>query len=146
KHVVGSQVRLPVLPTALAQARAGQYWGNGAIDGVNRLVGYTASERFPLVLLVGLAEAHIFEMYWRNRTTYVTLVSIVTVLILLGIVAGIHHQLRLDRIRDDRRRSEGQARRKTRELELTLDHMSQGIIMTDADNRVPVINRKALEL
>jgi diguanylate cyclase (GGDEF)-like protein len=29
---------------------------------------------------------------------------------------------------------------------VTLDHMGQGIIMTDADNHVPVINRRAVEL
>jgi diguanylate cyclase (GGDEF)-like protein len=146
KQVVGSQVKLPMLPKALLESPVGHYWGRGAIDGVNRLVGYRADATFPLQLLVGLAESHIYESYWRNRTTYVIFAAIVTVLILLGVVAGIRHQMRLDRIRDELRRSETQARLKTRELEVTLDHMGQGIIMTDADNNVPVINRRAVEL
>jgi diguanylate cyclase (GGDEF)-like protein len=153
KQVVGSQVMLPELPGALALGPSGHFWGRGAIDGVVRLVAYQATERFPVLVLVGLAESYIFESYWRNRATYMTIASIVTGLVLIAIMAGIRHQMRIDRIRDDLHRSEAQARQqarelelKTRELEVTLDHMAQGIIMTDADNRVPVINRKAVEL
>ena len=146
KQVVGSQVKLPELPSALARGPSGHYWGRGAVDGVTRLIAYRATERFPVVVLVGLAEGHIFESYWRNRATYLVIASIVTVLVLIAVMAGIRHQMRIDRIRDDLRCSEAEARLKTRELEVTLDHMAEGIIMTDADNHVPVINRKAVEL
>ena len=146
KQVVGSQVILPELRAALARGPSGYYWGRGAVDGVIRLIAYRATERLPVLVLVGLAEGHIFESYWRNRATYQTIASIVTVLVLIAIMAGIRHQMRIDRIRDDLRRSEAQASLKARELEVTLDHIGQGIIMTDADNHVPVINRKAVEL
>jgi PAS domain-containing protein len=150
---VGRQVMQQDLRDALARSPTGHYWGNGAVDGINRLVAYRVTERFALLVMVGLAENHIFESYERNRATYVTIASIVTFLVLIAIAAGIRHHLRLDRIRDDLRHSEAQAHQKarelelkTRELEVTLDHMGQGIIMTDADNHVPVINRKAVEL
>jgi diguanylate cyclase (GGDEF)-like protein len=150
---VGRRVMQSGLRAALARGAAGTYWGAGAVDGVNRLVSYRVADNFPLMVMVGLAEDHIFESYLRNRATYVTIASIVTLLVLLAIALGIRHHLRLDRIRDDLRRSEAQARQqarelelKTRELEVTLDHMGQGIVMTDADNHVPVINRKAVEL
>jgi diguanylate cyclase (GGDEF)-like protein len=146
EQVVGRQVMPAVLRNALARAPSGYYWGRGAIERVNRLVSYRTPERFPLLVSVGLAEDFIFESYWRNRATYLTIASLVTMLVLIAIAAGIRHQLRLDDIRDDLRRSEAQARRKARELEVTLDHMGQGIIMTDADNHVPVINRRAVEL
>lgn len=145
-QVVGRQAMSAVLRDALARAPSGHYWGRGAIERVSRLVSYRTVERFPLLVSVGLAEDYIFESYWRNRATYLTIASLVTVLVLIAIVAGIRHQLRLDDIRDDLRRSEAQARQKARELEVTLDHMGQGIIMTDADNHVPVINRRAVEL
>ena len=138
---------------ALARGTAGNYWGNGVVDGVNRLVSFRAADNFPLLVMVGLAEDHIFESYLRNRATYVSIASIVTLLVLIAIALGIRHHLRLDRIRDDLHRSEAQARQKarelelkTRELEVTLDHMGQGIVMTDADDHVPVINRRAVEL
>jgi diguanylate cyclase (GGDEF)-like protein len=146
EQVAGRQVKPAAFRDALARAPSGHYWGKGAIEGVNRLVAYRTPERFPLLVSVGLAEDYIFEGYWRNRATYLTIASLVTVLVLIAIVAGIRHQLRLDDIRDDLRRSEAQARQKARELEVTLDHMGQGIIMTDADNHVPVINRRAVEL
>ncbi len=152
-QTVGRQVMTAELHDALDRAPSGNYWGNGALDGINRLVSYRNAERFPLIVLVGLSEDYIFESYRRNRATYLMIASIITVLVLIAIVAGIRHQMRIDRIRDDLRRSEAQVRQKARELELkthelevTLDHMGQGIIMTDADNHVPVINRKAVEL
>src|ERR1700678_2729877 len=146
KQVVGSQVVLPEIQSALARGPSGHYWGRGAVDGVTRLIAYRTTDRFPLFVLVGLAEGHIFESYRRNRTTYLMIASIVTVLVLIATMAGIRHQMRIDRIRDELRRSEARARLKTRELEVTLDHMGQGIIMTDAENHVPVINRRAVEL
>jgi diguanylate cyclase (GGDEF)-like protein len=145
-QVVGRQVMPAVVRDALARGPSGLYWGKRALEGVNRLVSYRTLERFPLLMSVGLAEDYIFESYWRNRATYLTIASMVTMVVLIAIVAGIRHQLRLDDIRDDLRRSEAQARQKARELEVTLDHMGQGIIMTDADNHVPVINRRAVEL
>jgi PAS domain-containing protein len=153
KQVVGSQVMLPELRGALALGPSGHFWGSGAVDGVIRLVAYQATKGFPALVLVGLAEGYIFESYWRNRATYITIMSIITGLVLIAMMAAIRHQMRIDHIRDDLSRSEAQARQqarelelKTRELEVTLDHMAQGIIMTDTDNHVPVINRKAVEL
>jgi diguanylate cyclase (GGDEF)-like protein len=146
KQVVGSQVVLPEIQNALARGPSGHYWGRGAVDGVTRLIAYRTTNRFPLYVLVGLAEGYIFESYWRTRTTYLMIASILTVVVLIATMAGIRHQMRLDRIRDELRRSEAQARLKTRALEVTLDHMGQGIIMTDADNHMPVINRRAVEL
>jgi len=136
---VGRQVISAELREALAHGPSGHYWGNGAIDGVNRLVFYRSVDRFPLLVMVGLAEDFILESYLRNRATYLTIASMATLLVLIAMVAGTRHQMRIDHIRDE-------LQLKTRELEVTLDHMGQGIIMTDADNHVPVINRKAVEL
>jgi diguanylate cyclase (GGDEF)-like protein len=145
-QLVGRQVIPAVVRDALERGPSGYYWGRGAIEGVNRLVSYRMPERFPLLVSVGLAEDYIFESYRRNYVTYLTIASIWTVLVSVAMIAGIRHQIRLDHIRDDLHRSEAQARQKARELEVTLDHMGQGIIMTDAANHVPMINRKAIEL
>ena len=143
---VGRRLTQPALRDALGRGPSGYFWGNGGVDRVHRLISYRAAERYPLVVTVGLAEDYIFESHWRNRASYLTIASIVTALVLIAIAADTRHHLRLDRIRDDLRRSEAQARQKARELEVTLDHMGQGIIMTDADNHVPVVNRRAIEL
>jgi Cache domain len=98
---VGRTVLQSSLVEALARGPAGHYWGGGAIDGVDRLVSYRAADKYPLLVMLGITESTVFETYRRSRFAYVTIESAVTVLILFAIVAGIRHQLRLDRIRDD---------------------------------------------
>jgi len=78
---------------------------------------------------------------------------LITIMVLFAIAGAAHYQIRLDRARDNLRRSEAQAveraralELKSRELEVTLDYMSQGIIMTDADDNVRVTNRQAVTL
>jgi diguanylate cyclase (GGDEF)-like protein len=71
---------------------------------------------------------------------------IVSILGMIAIAGAIRYQVRLERARNKLRRSEAETRERAHELEVTLEYMSQGIIMTDADNNIPVINRRAIEL
>jgi diguanylate cyclase (GGDEF)-like protein len=144
--MVGRPGVTPVLRDALARAPAGHYWGGGAIDGVDRLVGYRVFDEFPLIGTVGRAESAIFATYRHNQNNYLAVAAIVSILGVLAIAGGIRYQVRLDRVRDELRRSEAETRERAHELEVTLDYMGQGIIMTDANNNIPVINRKAVEL
>jgi diguanylate cyclase (GGDEF)-like protein len=136
---IGRVVMPPVLRDALARAPAGYYWGVGAVDGVNRLIGYRVLEKFSLLATVGRAEADIFETYRRDRTAYLAIATIITILVLISIVGGTYYKIHL-------RRSETQTRERARELEVTLEYMGQGIIMTDANNNVLVTNRRAVAL
>ena len=135
-----------VLRDALARAPAGYIWGNGKIDGVNRLIGYRASRIFPLIATVGRAESEIFATYLHDRNTYLAVAVFITILVLIAAASGTHYKIRLDRVQDNLRRSEAQTRDRARELEVTLDYMGQGIIMTDANNDVLVTNRQAITL
>jgi diguanylate cyclase (GGDEF)-like protein len=144
--MVGREGLTPALRDALAQAPMGYYWGGGAIDGVNRLVGYRVFERFPLIGTVGRAESAIFATYRHNQDNYLAVAVIVSILGLIAIAGAIRYQVRLERARNKLRRSEAETRERAHELEVTLEYMSQGIIMTDAENKVPVINRRAIEL
>jgi diguanylate cyclase (GGDEF)-like protein len=119
---VGRTVLQSSLVEALARGPAGHYWGGGAVDGVNRLVSYRAASKYPLLVMLGISESTVFEGYGRSRLAYVTIASAVTMLILFAIAAGIRHQLRLDRIRDDLHHSEAQARDKAGQLERLAHH------------------------
>jgi len=68
------------------------------------------------------------------------------VFILIFMLINIRHRQGLERARQELRASETIAREKSRELELTLDHMSQGIMMVDADHKVAVVNQRAIDL
>jgi diguanylate cyclase (GGDEF)-like protein len=144
--MIGRQGFTGALRDALARAPTGYYWGGGAIDGVDRLVGYRVFERFPLIGTVGRAESVIFATYRHNQDNYLAVAAIVSILGMIAIAGAIRYQVRLERARNKLRRSEAETRERAHELEVTLEYMSQGIIMTDADNNVPVINRRAIEL
>ncbi len=150
---LGRQVMLQPLPTVLMEAPTGYYWGRGRVDGIKRLVAYRIDAKFPLIETVGRAESDVFEIYLRDRRIYVAVAATVTFLLLLAIAGGAHYQIRLDRAASSLRRSEVEAKErayalelKSRELEVTLDYMGQGIVMTDADDKVRVANRQAVAL
>ncbi len=127
-------------------ADEGSFTSRGTLDGVTRVASYRVIEGFPLVLLVARADHVVFAGYWRNRISYRVTAAGLTVFILIFMLINIRHRQGLERARQELRASETIAREKSRELELTLDHMSQGIMMIDADQNVAVVNRRAVEL
>jgi diguanylate cyclase (GGDEF)-like protein len=143
---LGREVLQQPLRDAIAHAPTGHVWGTGALDGFKRLVGYRMMAKFPLIATVGRAESDIFATYRHNRNIYLGVAIFITVLALIAIAGGTHSKLRLDRIRDNLRRSEAQTRERARELEVTLEYMGQGIVMTDANGNVLVTNRRAISL
>jgi hypothetical protein len=136
---LGRQVALQMYRSALARAPSGHYWSRGETDGVKRLVAYRASERFPLIFSVGRAESNIFKGLERNRITYIAIATIITLLVLIAVGLGIHHQKRLDGVRDNLRRSEADARERAHELEVKsreIAHIAHHDILTGLANRI----------
>ncbi len=128
-----------------AIADEGFFTSRGTIDGITRLTSYRVVEGYPLALFVARAEHDVFRDYWRNRYSYRLAASGLTLFILIVMSINIRHRERLVGTREALRASESLAREKSRELELTLDHMSQGIMMIDADQNVAVVNRRAVD-
>lgn len=90
---MGRQVMQPALREALAHSPIGYYWGGGAVDGVNRLVSYRASEKLPIMTMVGLAEHDIFEPYERLQRIFISAAGILTILLIVGFVASLRRAL-----------------------------------------------------
>src|SRR6202022_4543334 len=103
------------------------------LDGIERMISYRGVDAFPLALWVGRAEQDVFGAYWRNRYTYELSAAGMSVFILGVVFISIRHRKRLERAQEELRTNEALTREKSRELELTLDHMSQGIMMVDPD-------------
>jgi diguanylate cyclase (GGDEF)-like protein len=136
---IGSRAARQGLHDALARAPAGHYWSNGAADGVNRLVAYRVSKKFPLILSVARAESDIFKSTRTDRKIYFAVAAIISFLVLIAVALGIHHQMRLDHVRDSLRRSEAEARKRARELEVKsseIVHIAHHDILTGLANRV----------
>ena len=130
---LGKVVMTPQFLDRLARQPSGIFWGGGAIDRVNRLVAYRVLDQYPLIVSVALAETDIFAPYVRHRNIYIAVLANMSLLALIVIFVSTCRQLRLDR-------SEALAREKSRELEFTVDRMSQGLSMFDGDARLVVWN------
>jgi diguanylate cyclase (GGDEF)-like protein len=143
---IGRSMAGSELMRRVATTEEGSYTIEGVLDGVRRLVSYRVIEGFPLALWIGRAEREVFGVYWRNRYSYRLIAAGLTLFILIVVSISISHRERLVRTREDLRASEALAREKSGELELTLEHMSQGIMMIDADQNVAFVNRRAVEL
>jgi PAS domain-containing protein len=94
--------------------------------------------------LIALLWAMVELDLWRERARAEA--AALTLLIVIGAAVGIRHRGRLEQARDELRISEARAREKSDELELTLDHMNQGIMVVDADQNVALMNRQVVKL
>ena len=102
------------------------------IDGVERLYSYRRLDRYPLTVVVGLASADVFGAYERDRQQYLGIGGFLTLLVAL--IGALLIRLGQGLLRSQR------------SLAATLANIGQGILMIDADGRVPVMNRRAAEL
>ncbi len=109
---------------ALVKAPTGHFWTQGSSDGIQRLIAYRASDKFPLIFSVGRSDADIFGAAERHQRIYYAVAAFFTLLVLIAIVLSINHQIKLDRIRDNLARSEADARERAEELE----HKSREIV------------------
>ena len=102
------------------------------VDGVQRLLSFRRVPDYPLTVAVGVAIVEVLADYRRERTEYLAVGGVVTLLV---IAAGVL----LVRQRDRLVRSQIA-------LTATLENISQGILMADTDGRVAVFNQRALQL
>jgi len=101
-------------------------------DQVTRIISFRRLEQYNLVVLVGYDNERIFRQYTPLRDRALGIAGAATLIIICFGAVWIQQRLRSAASR--------------RALLLTLDNMSQGIVMIDADGRIPVVNRRATEL
>jgi signal transduction histidine kinase/ActR/RegA family two-component response regulator len=131
-NVIGS-VLAPEALTRVANAGATEtYRVKSAVDGVERIYSIRRLESYPLTVSVGLAVQDVFAAYERNQRLYLFAGFLLT---LAGIAAG-YVMLRQQSFILESRQA----------LAATLENMSQGIMMVDAEGNLPVINQRAIAL
>jgi signal transduction histidine kinase/CheY-like chemotaxis protein/HPt (histidine-containing phosphotransfer) domain-containing protein len=125
-------VNSPLLERA-ALAEHGNYQVNAAVTtGRPAIVSYRRLADYPLVVSVGYGSDEVFAPYRDHRVHYIVAgLGLSALVVFISILLAIQ-----------RRRLAGWQNR----LTVTLENMSQGIIMVDRDRRVGVINRRAGEL
>lgn len=70
----------------------GVYWATSPVDGTPRVVGYRALGNSPVVVLVGLAQATVFQP-WRQHAT-VVVVAAAILLCLISVLIFLVHESR----------------------------------------------------
>jgi diguanylate cyclase (GGDEF)-like protein len=115
-------------------------------DGQRRFVAYRKVEGYPLVLRIEISLREALAGHYLRRTYNILFGAGLTLIIALGLFGGAQYQQRLRQAAETSKASEELARRKSRELALTLDHIGQGILMVDDRRRVVFMNELAVKL
>jgi diguanylate cyclase (GGDEF)-like protein len=144
--VLGGSMLGSQLFKRMVQADTGSFLTGGSQDGIKRFVSYRVVKGFPLVVYVGQAEHEVLANYWQNRRSYFAVAAGATLLIVIVVGFVVRSRSKLDVAQHALQASEAHARIKSRELEVTLENMNQGIMMVDADRNVMVMNRRVIDL
>ena len=129
---LGRTLSAPLMRQLLSGPDHGTYEAVSEIDGVERINSYRRLEHQPLLVIVGLATTDVFADSTHNQSRYLTFGALLTLLVCaVALELARHSQTR---------------QRAAQSLTATLENMSQGIIMVDDQNRIAVINQRAVEM
>jgi signal transduction histidine kinase/CheY-like chemotaxis protein len=132
----------PAFYVAHRSTPAGSFIANSARDGTRRIFAYRQLAAYPLVVVVGIAEAEAQGRYRIIRSEAVIFGVAGSLLIAAVLRAHLLHARALIRVRDD---LQARYTRKSGLLETTLEHISQGLMMVGADSRVHVFNQRLID-
>ena len=130
---------IAVIPATDALVRAMQRGDRSArtlsrspTDGILRVRVAHAVDGFPLDVVIARTEASILAS-WRSQSLGIAAGTLIAAVAFVVAISLLARQI---------------ARRETSEAALaaTLEHMNQGIVMIEPDGRVPVHNRRMLEM
>ena len=140
------RARMPALPGAIGQTYGGSeavpitggaetqgaFRGVGGIDDTDRIGSWRRLRGYPLAVIIGIESTDVFASFRRHRLQFVGAGMLMTLMVIaVGALVLRQHQRLL---------SSQQA------LTATLQNISQGIMMVDAEGEVPVMNQRAVSL
>ncbi len=142
RNILGQKLQPPLWKSHLD----GDSFYAQAFDGVRRLVTFRKVKGLPLIVGVAFSEQELMAGLLHDQHMADFAAVAITALILFGIVLNAQHRQRIAAAQAAANTSEATALEKSRELEITLEHMGEGLMMVDGDRKVAVINHRALEL
>ena len=142
---IGKSIEGGRLLTEYGRSPSGSYIARSGVDGTQRVNAYRGVRGYKLIVSVGMAVDEVLAAYRVNRRSYIASATAVSAVLLLVTSLVVVRQTRLNRAREQLRASEASHAEKSTLLEVTLEHMSQGIMMVDANRRVQVCNHRVIE-
>ncbi len=148
--ILASDLGRSVAGTEFFQFANSSARGSKIIDGIGvkgrRIISFRRMKDFPLIVTVAQSEAEVLAGYEQEKQIFIWTTTALSVVLLIVMWVGVVHELRLMRARNAQATSERRALSKSLELEATLRHTSQGIVMLDRNKHLRVINPRAIEL
>jgi len=129
---LGAEIHDQIFSRMLRTQREGHYTTTGQTAGTQRIISFRRIPDLPLIVAVGFDRAQVFQGYGRQRSHLLLIGGISTAVIVLFGILWIVLRRRWIVSR--------------RLLRLTLENISQGIILVDASGRTPIMNKRAVEL
>ncbi len=133
--------------TGLRRALSRDQWTeNGEGTESDRVTAYRAVADWPLIVVVRVDDTDARARRQEVKAQTRLMAAGLTIGVLAVILLGIAYWRRFGEALSQLTRSRTAAKAATRELELTLNNMAQGILMVDANGQVAVVNQNALAL
>jgi diguanylate cyclase (GGDEF)-like protein len=132
QYDLGEVVSGTPLMTRLQSGQDGAFVDVDPVTQTSRLGALRRIPGLPLAIMVSISEAGVYSESRANLMRY-------------GL-AGLWLTLAIGAATLQVRKAEQQMRLKARQLQLTLEHMSQGIMMVTSDLSIPIMNGKCVEL
>jgi diguanylate cyclase (GGDEF)-like protein len=80
-----SIAKAPFFRSALPQTAAGSYENRSVVDGISRFYAYHRVSRYPLLIVVGVAEDEVLAAWrWETLLSLVELVGMISIVAILG--------------------------------------------------------------
>lgn len=143
---LGEDVSATPLARQVREKGAGSFIEPANARRGERLATFRTVRGYPLAVTLSLPTAEIYADSVRDLRRN-SIIALVLSLIVVGIIIrGVRDQIQLRRAQGSLLRSQRRAQRTSERLRLTLDSISQGIILVTGDGRLAVINRQFVKL
>lgn len=109
------------------------------VSGTPEIMSFRRLDQYGLVVAVGVDREEVFASYNRDRMGYLLGGAVFTIIILLASRVVVRSRRLLLRTQATLVKSQ-------KDLTDTLENMSEGIFMVDAEGKIAVINNRAVEL
>jgi diguanylate cyclase (GGDEF)-like protein len=132
RYALGQAFKDTALLERTNAGRDGAFTEIARTSGEEELVSMRKVTGHPLAVVVSMAEPAIYEDSTGSLKFYAPI--------------GVLLSLMIAVVTMQARKAERQVKLKARQLQVTLEHMSQGIMMVTKDLSIPIMNRKCAEL
>jgi diguanylate cyclase (GGDEF)-like protein/PAS domain S-box-containing protein len=152
KNYAGMSIIQSPIFTALAAAPVGHYWNSVDSDvsakfgGVSKLISYRRVAGLPLVAIVGLPRAQIFQRANETVRHYVAAGIILSAFVLVVVVLGAVGRARVVSATAELRQSKLSLEQSNHLLNTALANMAHGLSMFDRDLRLVMCNDRYAEM